>query len=109
MIDIQMNMFCISIFLGAGMGIVYDLVRIIRRIIKHNNFFIGLEDIIFWIVWAFVVIDGIHIYNNGELRIYIFLGLFIGFLIYKNTIGWVIWKCISHILCWLKKRSPKGK
>ena len=102
-------MFLISLFLGAGMGITYDFLRIIRRILSHNNFFISLEDIIYWLVWSFKVIDGIHIYNRGELRGYIFLALFLGFLIYKNTIGWVLWKCVDNILYLLKKPSKKAK
>ncbi len=109
MIDIQFNMLCLSIFLGACMGVSYDLIRVFRRIISHNNFVISVEDIIYWIVWAFIIIDGIHIYNGGELRIYVFVGLFIGFLIYRNTIGWVFWKCLSHILCLLKKHPKKDK
>ncbi|MBP3621303.1 MAG: spore cortex biosynthesis protein YabQ [Lachnospiraceae bacterium] len=109
MIDIQFNMFCMSILYGAGMGISYDVIRIFRRIVKTNGFFVGLEDLLFWIVWAFVTIDGIHIYNSGELRIYVFLGILIGFLIYRYTIGWVARKIMHYILCARKKHPQKDK
>lgn len=109
MIDIQFTMLCISIIYGAIMGVSYDGLRLLRRLIRHNNFFIGLEDIIYWIVWAFVVIDAIHIYNSGELRLYVYVGIFIGFLIYKNTIGWVVDKILSHILCLLRKHPKNHK
>lgn len=102
-------MLVISILLGAIMGITYDVVRVLRRIISHNNLVIFFEDIMYWVIWAFVVIDKIHIYNSGELRIYIFLGLLLGILIYAYTIGWVLWKCVSHILCLVKKHRKKSK
>ncbi len=109
MIHIQLSMLLISIFLGAAMGLTYDLVRIFRRIISHNNILIFFQDIIYWIVWAFVVIDKIHVFNSGEVRFYIFLGIGIGILVYVYTIGWVLWKIVSHILCLIKKSRKKSK
>ncbi len=109
MIDIQVVMLYICMIYGALMGFSYDGFRLIRRFIRHNNFFIGLEDVIFWLVWAFVVIDGIHLYNSGELRIYIFAGILAGFIIYRNTIGWVIDKLLYHILSFTKKHQKKDK
>lgn len=102
-------MFFISILLGATMGISYDFLRILRRVIGHSNFFISLEDILFWIIWALIVIDNIHIYNSGELRGYVFLGLGLGCLIYIYTIGWVLWKCVSHILRFARKHHQNIK
>lgn len=105
MIDVQINMFYISVLYGLVMGMTYDFIRIIRRLIRHNNFFIGLEDMAYWTIWAFITIDGIHIYNSGELRSYVFLGVLIGFLIYRYTIGWVVTKILPHIL-YIRKKRP---
>ncbi len=109
MIHIQLSMLIISILLGIAMGLTYDLVRILRRIVSHNNILIFLQDIIYWIIWAFVVIDKIHIFNSGEVRIYIFLGIGVGILVYAYTIGWVLRKIVSHILCLRKKNRKKSK
>ncbi|MBE5943656.1 MAG: hypothetical protein E7258_01925 [Lachnospiraceae bacterium] len=103
MIDIQLNMLAVSVMMGAFMGITYDALRIIRRIISHNNFFISLEDLIYWLIWTVVCIDNVHEYNEGELRIYIFVGIVVGLVVYIYTIGWALWKVISHILCFAKK------
>lgn len=105
MIEVQINMFYISILYGLGMGMTYDFIRIIRRMIRHNNFFIGLEDVAYWTIWAFVTIDGIHIYNSGELRSYVFFGALIGFFLYRYTIGWVVAKILPHIL-YIRKKHP---
>lgn len=109
MIDIQLVMLYLSLINGALMGLSYDVIRLTRRIIRHNNFFVGLEDLIFWLLWAFVVIDEIHLHNSGELRIYIYFGILIGVIIYKNTIGWAFNKLLSHILYFAKKHEKKDK
>lgn len=106
-INIQKDMFIISLYLGAGIGATYDFIRCIRRLISHNNIFIAIEDIIYWLIWAFVIIDKIHTYNYGSLRGYVFLGIFIGAVFYFCTISCVMMPLLSHILYHLKKYSKK--
>lgn len=103
----QRNMFVISILLGVGMGFVYDVLRCLRRIISHNNFFIALEDIAYWLCCTYVIIDCVHRYNYGSLRGYVFLGIATGALAYLTTISCLLMFCISHILCVVKKCSKK--
>lgn len=119
LINAQINMFGLSLILGALMGASYDVIRSIRRIVPHNLFFLSMEDFIYWFTWTIKVTDSIFRYNYGELRIYIFIGLILGFCVYKGTIGWVymkifnyIWghieKYIQNIKKNLKKNSKKG-
>lgn len=107
LIDIQKDMFIISLYIGAGIGMTYDGIRCVRRLISHNNIFIAIEDIIFWIIWAFIIIDKIHTYNYGNLRGYVFLGIFLGAVCYLCTISCVLMHLLSHILCQVKKYSKK--
>lgn len=91
-------MFIISLIMGAGMGFTYDLIRCFRRLIFHNNFFISVEDIVFWIVWALIIINRIHLYNFGKFRIYVFIGVFLGVTIYALTISKVFMYIMTYIL-----------
>lgn len=109
LILVQRNMFVISLFLGAGMGFVYDWLRCLRRMISHNNVFIALEDIVFWLFWTYVIIDSIHQYNYGSIRGYVFLGIAAGAMLYLNTISCLLMFIISHILYVIKKCSKKIK
>lgn len=108
LIDIQRDMFLISLVMGAGIGLTYDLIRCIRRIISHNNIFIAIEDIIFWIAWAFVIIDKIHKFNYGSLRGYIFMGIALGAIFYLCTISSILMPRISYILYHIKKFVKKA-
>lgn len=99
----------ISLLMGAGMGFVYDCIRCVRRLFFHNNVLIAIEDLIFWIVWAFIIIDKIHFYNYGSLRGYVLLGIFLGAVLYACTISCVFIFYMSHILCWVRKQLKKVK
>lgn len=103
LIGAQVNMFVISMLLGVIMGITYDVIRCIRRMVSHNLFFLSLEDFAYWFIWTIVVANSIYQYNYGELRIYIFIGLILGFALYKGTIGWAFMKIFNYIWCNIKK------
>ena len=63
--------------LGAGLGLVYDLFRLLRRRVRLP--LLGpVLDLLFWVV----VTAGLFLYaisaGGGELRIYMALALFLG-------------------------------
>ena len=97
----QENMFFISFFLGVMMGVTYDVLRGLRRVFSHNIFYICVEDIIYWFAWTIVLIYAVQTYNSGIIRIYIFLAILIGLLIYLLTISrlyiFILLKIISII------------
>ena len=39
-----------SLYTGLLVMAYYDILRLFRRLIKHNNFFVGAEDFIFFII-----------------------------------------------------------
>ncbi len=102
-IAIQYNVFLLFVFIGARLGFIYDLLRIFRRLVSHNNIFIGIEDIFFWIFCAVTMESQIQTSNYGEFRIYILLGGILGFIIYHYTISCVFIRVLSYILLLVKK------
>lgn len=103
LINIQLNMLVIALLLGALMGLTYDGLRCLRRILPHNLVFVSIEDFIYWFIWTLIVLDSIVSYNYGELRIYIFVALLVGFLLYRTTIGWVLMRLFNYMWCPVKK------
>lgn len=103
LINIQFNMFAIATFLGVLMGFSYDVLRCIRRIIVHNLLFISLEDFIYWFAWTIIVLNSVAEYNYGQLRIYIFVTMLLGFCVYKTTIGWVLMRFFNYMWCSIEK------
>ncbi len=102
LINIQYDVLIMSLVLGGLMGLSYDVVRCLRRLVAHNLLFVSLEDFVYWFVWTIIIIDSIVRYNYGELRLYIFVFLIAGFVVYRTTIGWVIMRLFNYIWCFIK-------
>ena len=68
----QMQYFAIYILCGISIGILFDIFRILRKSFKTPDFVTYIEDAIFGIITGIFLIFIIFIFNNGELRFYIF-------------------------------------
>lgn len=71
----QAYLFLIFILNGILIGLVFDVFRILRKSFNTPNFVTYLEDVFFWIIAAFIVLYSLFIFNNGQFRAYIFIGI----------------------------------
>ena len=83
---------------GVVIGLLFDFFRILRKSIKTPNFVTYIEDILFWILTGLLILYNIWYFNNGEIRIYMFLGIIMGVLIYISTLSNILIKIFSKIL-----------
>lgn len=79
----QAQLFVMAIPLGAAMLFVYDLLRIVRRVVRHGTAWIAVEDMVFWIVSAFLLFGFLYRQNEGIFRGFIILGAFSGMIFYR--------------------------
>lgn len=99
----QVLIFFVSIFIGLSIGFFYDLIRVFRRIIKHKNIFVQIEDFLYWF-FAAIYSFFIALYkNNGEIRFFFILGIFLGMTLYFCTISIIFIKISSIIINFIKK------
>ena len=112
----------IAIVVGAGVGLIYDGIRLSRAIIgirytdrlsrrffavhfpligtlpqreapqrKRREFFISLYvamgDVLFFLLASVATVVFLYHANDGIVRWYLLLGLFLGFLLYYVTVG----------------------
>lgn len=76
-----------SFFLGIVITFIYDNIRVFRRVIRHNTFFISIEDLFFWILVAICIFLLQHRENDGVFRWFSVIGAFLGMLLYRKTIS----------------------
>jgi len=76
-----------SLILGVSVTILYDLLRIFRRVIKHKDALVSIEDLLYWVIVAISVFYVMHTENNGTLRWFAILGAGIGMGIYKKLLS----------------------
>lgn len=79
---LQLYNFFIFIVLGLIVAFIFDIFRILRKKFKTNNIITYIEDVLFWIISGFLIISAIFKFNDGELRLYLFLGILIGIVMY---------------------------
>ena len=84
----QENLFLFySVIMGIYITFLYDLLRIGRRVITHNGFWVSVEDLAFWIYCAMKVFYLMHAESDGTLRWFAILGALLGMFLYKKTIS----------------------
>lgn len=99
MID-ENRFLCYAFLLGIFITFVYDLLRILRRVLPHGKFWVSAEDFVFWIFCGVEVFLLMQRESNGTLRWFAVLGAFAGMILYKKTLSGFLVKRVS---CLLKK------
>lgn len=94
----QAYLFIVFSLTGVVIGILFDFFRILRRSFKTSNIITYVEDVLFWILTGLLILYNIWYFNNGEIRIYMFLGIIMGLLIYMLTLSNIIVSLFSKIL-----------
>ena len=87
-----------ALLMGIFITFVYDLLRILRRVIPHNIFWISLEDLVFWGFCAVEVFLLMYHVSNGTLRWFAVLGALLGMFLYSKTLSRFLVKYISLLL-----------
>ncbi len=78
----QAYLFLIFVLNGFIIGLLFDFFRILRKAFKTADILTYCQDILFWILTGLLTLYSIFVFNNGEIRIYIFLGILIGIILY---------------------------
>jgi spore cortex biosynthesis protein YabQ len=115
--------------IGAGIitGFIYDLFRMKRKALKTRPFLVCIEDIVFWVFTAMLVFIAAYLSNQGEIRLYFFISMLLGIIVYNCLFSrWVtqiltfivkliIWpfakliKLLKPPIRWLMKLIGMGK
>ncbi len=97
-ISVELQFFLISILCGAILLFVYDVLRILRRLIRHNGFFVALEDLLFWTLAALFIFAMIYTENDGIIRGFSVMGMAIGMVLYHYILSDVIIELTTKLI-----------
>ena len=73
-----------SLIMGVFLLFVYDILRIIRRVIPHDGFWVSVEDLVFWLYCGGEVFLLMYRESNGTLRWFAVIGAMTGMFLYRN-------------------------
>ena len=98
MIANQVYVFFWSIIVGALLALIFDFFRISRRKGCTKNLVVYIQDAIYWVIVAIIIIISAFVTNDGELRGYMFIGYAIGAIFYLILFSKLFIKIIGGIL-----------
>lgn len=107
MITSQAYLFLIFALNGVVIGLLFDFFRILRRSFKTKDIITYIEDIVFWILTGISILYLIFIFNNGEIRFFMFLGILLGLVLYMLLLSSYIIKINVYIIETIKKIIQK--
>ncbi len=79
----DLNYFLWSVALGGVLALLYDALRLSRRIIRTADILVNIEDILFIILAGSACAYTAYTVNNGSFRIYGLISTVLGFFIYR--------------------------
>ena len=94
----ELSVFLQAVLAGNLIYLVYALIRVMRRLWKHNLFFISLEDLIFWIGTGIYLFVRIYQTSDGIIRWYFVIGVLLGGILTHFIISQISKKYIFYLL-----------
>ena len=74
----ELEIFVHAVIAGMAVYGTYTLLRVIRRIVKHNLLSISIEDFLFWVGTSFYLFIEIYYTSDGSVRWFFILGVVLG-------------------------------
>lgn len=102
MITNQAILFLIFSINGIIIGLLFDFFRILRRSFKTHDIITYIQDVLFWVLTGFILLYSIFTFNNGEIRLFMFLGVALGVISYMLCLSSYIIKVNVIIIKFFK-------
>ncbi len=97
-ITVELQFFLISVLWGGILLLIYDILRILRRLVKHGTFLVAVQDLIFWVGASIFIFSMIYRENNGIIRGYSILGMMLGSILYHFAVSDFVVELITKLL-----------
>lgn len=92
---------------GFAMALLYDLLRLFRRVVRHKRILVDIEDILFWTTCFFASFALLYYQNNGVIRFAAVLGAGGGMWLHSRTLGRLL-APTARLITWIKRGIAKA-
>lgn len=83
---------------GIWIAAAYDVLRILRRVIRFGTIQVNLQDFLFWVAVGLVLFSMMFQCTDGVVRFYLFLSVFTGAWLYHKSVSAFLVKYLSKII-----------
>ncbi|MBO4876780.1 MAG: spore cortex biosynthesis protein YabQ [Ruminococcus sp.] len=99
----ELRLFALSCVIGAGLGVWYDVFRLLRLLLPHSSLLVAAEDIIFIAGCTGVFCIFTSLCVRGELHWWYLLGSILGAVLYLLTLGSLVMRALRRLILPVKK------
>lgn len=92
----ETELFLLACLLGAGMGAIYDMFRVLRNTVEHNKVFVFAEDFVYALMFGFAYFTFCTGLTRG-IRGFVFVGMLAGCAVERLTIGRLLVFALSEM------------
>lgn len=103
----QPFIFIIMLYGGILVGVAYDIYRCFRVLMKKGRWITAILDTLFIITLGVIVVFVMFTANQGELRLFTFIGFALGFALYIAGVSPFITFIGRKLSSWYKKRKEQ--
>ncbi|SHK07519.1 spore cortex biosynthesis protein YabQ [Anaerobranca californiensis DSM 14826] len=87
----------VMLFWGVILGIIFDIYRFLVPTQKVKGIVQYILDFLFWIVVIVTTFVVLIFANYGEVRLYLIMGMTLGFILYFKTLSKLVIKILTFI------------
>ena len=99
---VQPWVFFVCVFLGGLICFAYKLTHLVNA---KNKILLSLQDFVFCVITFFVVWRGLLFANCGQLRLYCFVGIVVGFVVGLKTVGVCVDNFVHKLYNYFRKQN----
>ena len=81
MIREEASLLLVSVIWGAAMAAAYDVLRILRRAVRHGTLAVAAEDLLYWITCGILIFRMLYEENSGAIRGFAIAAVILGMLL----------------------------
>lgn len=93
----QTAYFLWSLVLGVALGMLYDVIRAARMVLRAGKIHVLISDVVFFTVCGVITSLFSLPFNKGDVRAFILFGEAVGFLTYRITMGSIMGKVYAFL------------
>jgi spore cortex biosynthesis protein YabQ len=99
-VSLQVQFLTLSLMAGSGvvLGIGFDIIGVLTLKFKLRSWTSALMDIGYWLIATLFVFQVLVYANDGQVRMFVFIGLFVGVIIYFYLLSRIVRITVNGIL-----------
>ncbi len=78
---LELQFFARAFLWGIFLTLLYDLLRIFRRLVTHGTFALAAEDLLYWITCGILIFRMLYEENSGAIRGFAIAAVILGMLL----------------------------